>query len=160
SSRGVRRLRLGRPWTPSRKRRKRTTMVTHLEETKPESPAVAAMGLNLIGGQLVAGTGPQTRSLYNPADTRQLLPAVPEASPEQIEQVCAAAARAFPAWQVTPPPDRARVLFRYRELLEQHFNDLAELIVRENGKLLSEARGSLRRGVDVVEFACGIPSQL
>ena len=53
-----------------------------------------------------------------------------------------------------------RTADRYRELLEQHFDDLARLIVRENGKLLSEARGSLRRGVDVVEFACGIPSLL
>src|SRR5213078_2771494 len=73
---------------------------------------------------------------------------------------CAAAAAAFPAWRATPPPDRARVLFRFRELLEAHFDDLARLIVRENGKLLSEARGSLRRGVEVVEFACGIPSLL
>src|SRR5262249_55686642 len=71
-----------------------------------------------------------------------------------------AAARAFPAWRSTPPPDRARVLFRFRELLEANFQDLARGIVRENGKLLSEARGSLRRGIDVVEFACGIPSQL
>src|SRR5437870_5153735 len=72
----------------------------------------------------------------------------------------APAAGAFPAWPARPAPDRARVLFRYRQLLEEHFDDLAALIVRENGKLLSEARGSLRRGVDVVEFACGVPSLL
>src|SRR5436305_958052 len=69
-------------------------------------------------------------------------------------------ARAVPAWRATPPPDRARVLFRFRELLEERFEELARLIVRENGKLLSEARGSLRRGIDVVEFACGVPSLL
>ena len=60
----------------------------------------------------------------------------------------------------TPAPDRAHVLFKFRELLEKNFSDVAHSIVRENGKLLSEARGSLRRGLDVVEFACGIPSQL
>jgi malonate-semialdehyde dehydrogenase (acetylating)/methylmalonate-semialdehyde dehydrogenase len=52
------------------------------------------------------------------------------------------------------------VLFRYRELLEYHFEELVELIVRENGKLLNEARGSLRRGLDVVDYACGIPTLL
>jgi malonate-semialdehyde dehydrogenase (acetylating)/methylmalonate-semialdehyde dehydrogenase len=138
-------------------------MVQQLEETKQldtNAGRIEPVGLNLIGSRWVAGAGPQTRNIWNPADTRELVAAVPEASAEQVEEVCAAAARAFPAWQVTPPPDRARVLFRYRELLEQHFDELARLIVRENGKLLSEARGSLRRGVDVVEFACGIPSLL
>ena len=57
-------------------------------------------------------------------------------------------------------PDRAHVLFKFRELLEKNFSDVARSIVRENGKLLSEARGSLRRGLDVVDFACGIPSQM
>ena len=62
--------------------------------------------------------------------------------------------------RATPAPDRAHVLFKFRDLLEKNLSDLAHSIVRENGKLLSEARGSLRRGFDVVEFACGIPSQL
>jgi malonate-semialdehyde dehydrogenase (acetylating)/methylmalonate-semialdehyde dehydrogenase len=118
------------------------------------------LGWNLMGGRWVAGSGAQTRTLRNPADAGEVVAAVQEASAEQVEEVCVAAAAAFPAWQAIPPPDRARVLFRYRQLLEEHFDELAELIVRENGKLLSEARGSLRRGVDVVEFACGIPSLL
>jgi malonate-semialdehyde dehydrogenase (acetylating)/methylmalonate-semialdehyde dehydrogenase len=117
-------------------------------------------GWNLIGGRWAVGGGPRTREVRNPADTRELVAAVREASPEQVEEACAAAAAAFSAWRATPPPDRARVLFRYRELLEGHFDELAALIVRENGKLLSEARGSLRRGIDVVEFACGVPSLL
>ena len=62
--------------------------------------------------------------------------------------------------RATPAPDRAHVLFEFRDLLEKNLSDLAHGIVRENGKLLSEAHGSLRRGLDVVEFACGIPSQL
>src|SRR6185295_15656135 len=86
--------------------------------------------------------------------------AVREAAPAQVDAACAAANAAFPAWRATPPPDRARILFRYRELLEANFDQLAELLVRENGKLLSEARGSVRRGLDVVEFACGIPTLL
>src|SRR3954447_130206 len=89
-----------------------------------------------------------------------MLAPVREAAPQQVDEACAAAARAFPGWRATPAPDRARVVFKFRELLEKNFSDVAQSIVRENGKLLSEARGSLRRGLDVVDFACGIPSQL
>jgi malonate-semialdehyde dehydrogenase (acetylating)/methylmalonate-semialdehyde dehydrogenase len=115
--------------------------------------------LNLIGGRWEPGRG-AFRRLANPADAAEVVAEVREASAEQVDEACAAAARAFPAWRATPPPDRARVLFRFRELLEASFLDLARGIVRENGKLLSEAKGSLRRGIDVVEFACGVPSQL
>src|SRR5438874_9743700 len=118
------------------------------------------LGANLIGGRSVPGEGALTRNLFNPADTTELVAAVREASPAQVDEACAAAAAAFPVWRATPPADRARVLFRFRELLEANFNDLARSIVRENGKLLSEARGSLRRGIDVVEFACGVPALL
>jgi malonate-semialdehyde dehydrogenase (acetylating)/methylmalonate-semialdehyde dehydrogenase len=117
-------------------------------------------GLNLIGGRSWLGRGATTRCINNPADTRQLVAQVREASAEQVDEACQQAARAFPGWRAVPAADRARFLFRYRQLLEEHFDDLAALIVQENGKLLSEARGSLRRGLDVVEFACGIPSQL
>ncbi len=115
---------------------------------------------NLIGGDWIEGEGAATRRIANPADTSQLIAAVREASPTQADAAANAANAAFPAWRATPPPERARVLFRYRELLEKNFDALAELAVRENGKLLSEARGSVRRGLDVVEFACGIPSLL
>jgi malonate-semialdehyde dehydrogenase (acetylating)/methylmalonate-semialdehyde dehydrogenase len=116
--------------------------------------------LNLIGGRWEAGRGITNRSIGNPADTSEVIALVREASADQVNNACAAAARAFPGWRATPPPDRARVLFKFRELLEAKFLDLARGIVRENGKLLSEAKGSLRRGIDAVEFACGIPSQL
>src|SRR5208283_544439 len=125
-----------------------------------KSIAPAVQGFNLIGGKWVEGQGQTVRRVCNPADTTELLAAVAEASTGQVDEACARAAQAFPAWRATPSPDRSRVLFRYRELLESHFDELAELVVRENGKLLSEARGSVRRGLDVVEFACGIPSQL
>jgi malonate-semialdehyde dehydrogenase (acetylating)/methylmalonate-semialdehyde dehydrogenase len=120
----------------------------------------SASALNLIGGTWLEGRGNTNRDICNPADTAEVLASVREAAPEQVDEACAAAARAFAGWRATPAPDRARVLFEFRNLLEKKFSDVAHSIVRENGKLLSEARGSLRRGLDVVEFACGIPSQM
>ena len=102
-------------------------------------------GLNLIGRRWMAGLGATTRCIHNPADTRQLVAEVREASPEQVDEACQLAAQALPTWRAVPAPNRARVLFRYRQLLEEHFDELAALVVQENGKLLSEARGSLRR---------------
>src|SRR5262245_49240532 len=128
-------------------------------EKKP-APKAKTLGLNFIGGRWISGDGPQTRNINNPADTTQLVAAVREASLDQVDETCAVAAKAFTSWRATPSPDRARVIFRFRELLEEHFDDIVDLLVKENGKLKSEARGSLRRGIDVVEFACGIPAQL
>ena len=126
----------------------------------PATSSRSAFALNLVGGTWVEGRGNTSRDIYNPADTAEMLAPVREAAPEQVDEACAAAARAFPGWRATPARDRAHVLFKFRELLEKNFSDVAHSIVRENGKLLSEARGSLRRGLDVVEFACGIPTQL
>jgi malonate-semialdehyde dehydrogenase (acetylating)/methylmalonate-semialdehyde dehydrogenase len=82
---------------------------------RPATPDRVAPELNLIAGRRIAGAGPRTREVRNPADVDELVAAVREASPEQVDEACAAAARAFPAWRATPPPDRARVLFRYRD---------------------------------------------
>src|SRR5262245_45669313 len=136
------------------------SVITAHTDANARTPAAAAPRLNLIAGRWVEGAGPTSRSIRNPADVAEELADVREASAAQVGDACASAAAAFPAWRATPPPDRARVLFRFRDLLETHFLDLARGIVRENGKLLSEAKGSLRRGIDVVEFACGIPSHL
>jgi len=135
-------------------------MLTAIASTVKGPSACAKSGACLIGSAWAEGEGTTVRRICNPADTTELIAAVREASPQQVDVACDQAAAAFPSWRAVPPPDRARILFRYRELLEAHFNGLAELVVRENGKLLSEARGSVRRGIDVVEFACGIPSQL
>ena len=129
-------------------------------DRSPATSSRSASALNLIGGTWVEGRGNTSRDIYNPADTAEMLAPVREAAPEQVDEACAAAARAFPGWRATPAPDRAHVLFKFRELLEKNSSDVTHSIVRENGKLLSEARGALRRGLDVVEFACGIPSQL
>ncbi|HTU26635.1 MAG TPA: CoA-acylating methylmalonate-semialdehyde dehydrogenase [Pirellulales bacterium] len=129
-------------------------------DRSPATSARSAPALNLIGGTWALGRGTTNRDIYNPADSAELVAPVPEAAPEQVDEACAAAARAFPAWRATPAPDRAHVLFKFRSLLEQNHADLAHSVVRENGKLLSEAHAALRRGLDIVEFACGIPSQL
>jgi malonate-semialdehyde dehydrogenase (acetylating)/methylmalonate-semialdehyde dehydrogenase len=128
-------------------------------KTAGAGPAPAAR-LHLVAGRWVEGEGAVVRRISNPADSADVLADVRESAAAQVDAACAAAAAAFPAWRSTPPAERARVLFRFRELLEANFLDLARGIVRENGKLLSEARGSLRRGIDVVEFACGVPALL
>src|SRR5580692_11525384 len=115
----------------------------------PDRPTAASSrspsALNLIGGTWVDGRGNTSRDICNPADAAEVVAPVREAAAEQVDEACAAAARAFPGWRATPAPDRAHVLFKFRSLLETHSSDVAHSIVRENGKLLSEARGSLRR---------------
>src|ERR1700730_5173480 len=119
----------------------------------PATSSRSASALTLIGETGVEGRGTASRNIYNPADTAEMLAPVREAAPEQVDAACAAAARAFPGWRATPAPDRRHVLFKCRGRLEKNFPDVAHGIVRENGKLLSEARGALRRGLDVVDFA-------
>lgn len=128
--------------------------------TATAHPPCRAEAALWIDGASVPGEGEIVREIRNPADPGELVAAVREATPDQVAAACASAQRAFRGWAGTPPPDRARVLFRFRELLEANYVELARLIVRENGKLLSEAKGDVRRGIDVVEFACGIPSLL
>jgi malonate-semialdehyde dehydrogenase (acetylating)/methylmalonate-semialdehyde dehydrogenase len=77
-----------------------------------------------------------------------------------VDEAVEAAAAAFPAWWETPPVERARVLFHFRALLEQNFEELIRLNTREHGKTLAESRGDVKRGLEMVEFACGIPSLL
>src|SRR5271155_713671 len=129
-------------------------------DRSPATSSRSPPALNLIGGSWVEGRGDTRRDICNPAASAEVLAPVREAAPEQVDDACAAAARAFPGWRATPAPDRAHVLFKFRGLLEKNLSEVAHSIIRENGKLLSEARDSLRRGLDVVEFACGIPSQL
>src|SRR5437773_5252788 len=94
------------------------------------SPTPPAPRLTLVSGRWVEGQGAEVRRICNPADTAEVLADVREASAAQVDEACAAAAAAFPAWRSTPPADRARVLFRFRELLEANFLDLARGIVR------------------------------
>jgi malonate-semialdehyde dehydrogenase (acetylating)/methylmalonate-semialdehyde dehydrogenase len=95
--------------------------------------------------------------VFNPS-TGKVIGRVPYCSVEQTNEVVEAAAAALPAWAETPVVERARLMFRFRALLEQHFEELAALVTREHGKTLAEARAEVNRGIEVVEFACGIPS--
>ena len=113
----------------------------------------------LIDGRWRASAAERHEPVYNPA-TGEVIGWVPFATEEEVAEAVSAAARAFPAWRATPPIERARLMFRYKELLERHFEELALLITRENGKTLADARGELRRGIEVVEFATGAPTLL
>ncbi len=95
-------------------------------------------------------------AVYDPSTGAQSA-AVPFASANDVDAAVSDAARAFTEWSAVPPPRRARVMFRFRELLESHADELAELIAREHGKVLADARGEVQRGLEVVEFCCGIP---
>jgi malonate-semialdehyde dehydrogenase (acetylating) / methylmalonate-semialdehyde dehydrogenase len=112
-----------------------------------------------INGKVVPGTSGRFGEVYNPA-TGNVTKLVAFASKEETQQAIDAAVAAYPAWAATPPLRRARVMFRFKELLVQHADELAALITCEHGKLLSDARGSITRGIEVVEFACGIPHLL
>ncbi|MBM3503915.1 MAG: CoA-acylating methylmalonate-semialdehyde dehydrogenase [Alphaproteobacteria bacterium] len=112
-----------------------------------------------INGRSVAGTSDRFGPVFDPATGEQTA-RVPLASPEETAAAVAAAHAAFPAWAATPPLRRARLLFKFKELVERHADELARLITGEHGKILSDAMGSLTRGLEVVEFACGIPHLL
>jgi malonate-semialdehyde dehydrogenase (acetylating) / methylmalonate-semialdehyde dehydrogenase len=111
----------------------------------------------LSGGNRIELDAERYGDVYNPS-TGQVIARVPFATAKQTGQVVEAAAAALPAWDETPVVERARVMFRFRALLEQHFEELAALVTREHGKTLAEARAEVNRGIEVVEFACGIPS--
>jgi malonate-semialdehyde dehydrogenase (acetylating)/methylmalonate-semialdehyde dehydrogenase len=107
-----------------------------------------------------AGDAPQrTAEVFNPA-TGEVTGLVRLADAATVDAAVQAAARAFPGWADTPPLRRARVMFRFKELLERHHDELAAAITREHGKVFDDARGEVVRGIEVVEFACGIPHLL
>ncbi|HEY9144215.1 MAG TPA: CoA-acylating methylmalonate-semialdehyde dehydrogenase [Arenimonas sp.] len=114
---------------------------------------------HFINGQLVPGDGARHGDVFDPA-TGQVQARVALASTDEVSAAVAAAQAAFPAWAATPPLARARVLFRYKALLEQHADEIAAAITAEHGKVLADARGEVTRGIEVVEFACGAPHLL
>ena len=103
---------------------------------------------------------PQTETRcpdINPA-TGQVLAEVAMDEVSAADAAVSAARAAFPAWRDTPVGERCQVLFRFKQLLENNFDELAQMIVTEHGKNRPEARGDVRRGIDCVEYACGAPS--
>ncbi len=112
-----------------------------------------------VNGARTSGTSGRFGDVYNPA-TGELAARVPFAAASEVGAAIAAAAAALPAWAATPPLQRARVMFRFKEMVERNMDELARLITSEHGKILSDAKGSITRGLEVVEFACGIPHLL
>jgi len=114
---------------------------------------------HFVNGKSIPGSGSRYGNVYNPA-SGEVTGRVAFAGKDEVEQAVSAAAAAFPAWAATPPLRRARILFRFKELLDRHGEEISALITAEHGKVLSDAAGSLTRGAEVVEFVCGIPHLL
>ncbi|MBI5282375.1 MAG: CoA-acylating methylmalonate-semialdehyde dehydrogenase [Candidatus Solibacter usitatus] len=112
--------------------------------------------LNYIGGGWRRPHSAAGLEVINPA-TGNLLAVSPAGDAADVEAAVQAASAAFPEWRAMPPAERVQYLFRFKQLLEDHFEEIARIITTENGKTLAEARGELRRGVENVEVACGIP---
>src|SRR5580704_11625367 len=112
-----------------------------------------------INGRLVAGTSGRFGDVYNPA-SGEVQAKVAMATAAEVDTAVAAAAAAFPDWSSQPPLRRARVLFRFREIFERRLDEVAALLTSEHGKVFSDARGEATRGLEVIEFATGIPQLL
>jgi len=112
-----------------------------------------------IGGRRVAGRSGRSAPVFNPA-LGVAATEVALASADETRAAIAAARKALPEWSQTPALRRARVLFRFRDLIDQHSEELAGILTREHGKVLPDARGEVTRGLEIVEFACGIPQLL
>jgi len=111
---------------------------------------------HFVGGKHLKGESGRFGDVFNPT-SGALASRVPLASKSEVERVIANASEAFVGWSETSPVARARVMFRYKELIERNIDELALLVASEHGKVLSDAKGSVQRGLEVVEFACGIP---
>src|SRR6202167_2241655 len=114
---------------------------------------------NYINGQWTESHTSEWRDVVNPA-TGEVLSSVPLADAAEVNAAVQAAVAAFPEWRRTPPEDRIQPLFKLKMLLEDHLDELARLISLENGKTLTESKGELRRAIENVEVACGIPTMM
>ena len=114
---------------------------------------------HFISGQSTAGSSARSQDVFNPA-TGAVTGRVTLANTQDVNTAVASAQAAFPAWADTPPLRRARVMFKFLELLNQHRDQLAHMITAEHGKVFTDAQGEVTRGIDIVEFACGIPQLL
>jgi malonate-semialdehyde dehydrogenase (acetylating) / methylmalonate-semialdehyde dehydrogenase len=114
---------------------------------------------HFINGAHYQGQEKNTVEVFNPA-TGEVAARVALASKQETEEAIRVATEALPSWSNTPHLKRARVMFKFKELLEKHIDDLASMITSEHGKVFSDAKGEIARGIEVVEFACGIPQLL
>src|SRR5579864_467962 len=111
---------------------------------------------NYINGQWADSRSSEWRDVINPA-TGEVLASVPLADAADVATAVDAASAAFPEWRRTPPEDRIQPLFKLKHLMEEHLDDFGRLITQENGKTFAEAKGEMRRAIENVEVACGIP---
>ncbi len=109
----------------------------------------------LCGGKWMHPPAENFHNVYNPS-TGEVIARTPLCGYREVDAIVQAATKAFPSWSQTPAPKRSELLFRYRALLEAHAEEISRLITRENGKTLEEARGDVKRCLEVVDFACGI----
>src|SRR5262249_49656934 len=114
---------------------------------------------NFIDGKPIEGNTDRWGNVYDPA-LGTVTSRVPMSTAVEVGVAVSAAKKAFEGWSATPAHRRARVLFRFKALLDAHLDELAALVTAEHGKVLDDARGSVARGIEVVEFACGIPQLL
>ncbi|HCY61700.1 MAG TPA: methylmalonate-semialdehyde dehydrogenase (CoA acylating) [Oxalobacteraceae bacterium] len=114
---------------------------------------------HFINGRVTASTSGRRQAVFNPA-TGEATAEVGLGSVGEVNAAVAAAKAAAPAWAETAPLKRARILFKFKELMEKHHDALAAAITREHGKVFSDAKGEVVRGIEVVEFACGVPQLL
>jgi malonate-semialdehyde dehydrogenase (acetylating) / methylmalonate-semialdehyde dehydrogenase len=135
--------------------------VHHLEIImgKPEAFLGTAEVSHYINGKLVLGTSGRYSDVFNPATGAAARKAA-LANASEVNAAVAAAKAAFPAWADTPPIRRARIMFKFLELMNAHKDELAAMITSEHGKVFTDAQGEVSRGIDVVEFACGAPQLL
>ncbi|MEK0314617.1 CoA-acylating methylmalonate-semialdehyde dehydrogenase [Cohnella sp. 56] len=112
---------------------------------------------NYIGGRWTSSSANVTETVPNPA-TGEMLAEVPLSSAEDVRLAVNTAAEAFKEWSAVPVPKRARILFRFQQLLVEHWEELARMITLENGKSYAEAYGEVQRGIECVEFAAGAPT--
>ena len=111
----------------------------------------------LVDGKWTDSTATEFGDIANPS-TGEVIGRVPMCNSKDVDLAVQAAEKAFPAWRDTPVVERARVMFKFKNLLEEHYEEIAHIVTREHGKTFAEAKASVQRGIEVVEYACGIPS--
>ncbi len=111
---------------------------------------------HFINGTHVTGTSGRSGDVFNP-NTGEVQAKVALATADEVRSAIAAAEKAFPDWRATNPQRRARVMFEFKHLVEKNMDQLAEMLSNEHGKVIADSKGDIQRGLEVIEFACGIP---
>ena len=114
---------------------------------------------HFVNGKIISGKSDRKGKIFNPATGKQESE-VKLGSKSDLDEVVVIAKKAFETWSLKPPIQRARIMFKFKELIEKNSDEITKMIVSEHGKVYEDAKGSLARGLEVVEFACGIPQVL